>query len=578
MEKKNLQIERIVEYSDIFNDESKPRLEDLIQGIDRKHLCILLSNMSSRLVGRPFFDNDFSIQNGEFDCMRFFLSKKDPNFFGHVYMKFLELVKQNRDNGFEGRFVASGMSTVMLFQRYVFALEPCLNKFSIHTEQNIFKAYLLLNEKVLKACFKQDKNNIPLDLSLAEMYLAYNYANEDVEATDYNDAFRRQFIKSICLFEYLFRDKRLKGIRKSFLSHYHLSGWFEYWAYHIHFLNCIKYKSGVLDFSENSRIPKKVKKFIKKMSISLNTILPYDKNSDYIFFRSKPFIQIGKNEFAITNVTFLIEHLYNSLYFDLKSNRKESGFISDDEFRSYWTSEFAQKYMFHRFVRGCLHGNELVVLDGCECDSIVQKNNLTGVNPPDFYIRTPDCCLLFEFKDTLLSAKIKDERNSEKFFKELEKKFVKNNEGKPKGIAQLMINAKAIQDNAFVFDKVRSDIPIIPVLVVDNLTYTMRGMRTKLEYMKKDYCVQNKIDTKTICPLILVDVATFRLHQDYIANKGFYKVFSEYYAETLFSSNMDFESIMYTMNSFTEYMKAKPISNLDSVIERIVTYNKSYFS
>ena len=51
-----------------------------------------------------------------------------------------------------------------------------------------------------------------------------------------------------------------------------------------------------------------------------------------------------------------------------------------------------------------------------------------------------------------------------------------------------MLNAKAVQKGMFEFDDVHTDILIIPVLVVDNPTYVMKGMHTKMEYMMRDYC------------------------------------------------------------------------------------------
>lgn len=574
-----MELVRVIEYSDIFPEEGqkKPAIENLIQGINRKHLCTLVANMSNRLVGKPFLDNNFDPRREEFDCVHFFLSPQNQQFIQEVLNRYYDLEARCKQSGFNGQFISSGMSTVMAFQRLLFSLPPSKDSFNPHLEQNFFKAYLLMNEKVLNAkIYFTEKSNTPLDLRLAEYYLAYNYANEDVESKDYNDTFRRQLIKSICLFVYLFRDKRLKGLRRAFMAFYHMGNWSEYFVPHVMTIYLSEMKTGQLIVEGRSRIQRKSRRLIRQFSIQYDKIIPYDQNSDYSVFRAKPFIQLDRKSFMITNITFLIEHLFNNLYFDLKRFRKESGFCSDDEFRTYWTSEFSQKFMFHNFIRGCLHGDEIKVLDGCDCDRIVKDNHLTGVNPPDFYIRTPDCCILFEFKDTLFGAKIKDERDAEKLFKEIEKKFFKNSNGKPKGVVQLMLNAKAVQKGMFEFDDVHTDILIIPVLVVDNPTYVMRGMHTKMEYMMRDYCKQNDIESKTILPLILVDVATFRLHQEQFSKEGFYKVFTDYYTDITYKEGMNLDSTMETLRSFTEYMESKPISCAGRIFDQLMSQVKSY--
>ena len=114
------------------------------------------------------------------------------------------------------------------------------------------------------------------------------------------------------------------------------------------------------------------------------------------------------------------------------------------------------------------------------------------------------------------------------------------------------------------------------MLVVDNPTYVMRGMHTKMEYMMRDYCKQNDIESKTILPLILVDVATFRLYQEQFSKEGFYKVFTDYYTDITYKDGMNLDSTMETLRSFTEYMKSKPISCAGRIFDQLMSQVKSY--
>ena len=183
-----MELVRVIEYSDIFPEEGqkKPAIENLIQGINRKHLCTLVANMFNRLVGKPFFDNNLDPRREEFDCVHFFLSPQNQQFI----------------------------------------------------------------QEVLK----------------------------------------RQLIKSICLFVYLFRDKRLKGLRRAFMAFYHMGNWFEYFEPHVMTIYLSEMKTGQLIVEGRSRIQRKSRRLIRQFSIQYDRIIPYDQNSDYSVFRAKPFI------------------------------------------------------------------------------------------------------------------------------------------------------------------------------------------------------------------------------------------------------------------------------------------------
>ena len=251
--------------------------------------------------------------------------------------------------------------------------------------------------------------------------------------------------------------------------------------------------------------------------------------------------------------------------------------MSDDDFRRYFTTEFSQDFMLNHFVRKGLSGKEVVVLDGKQCDTIVKEKKVDKVNPPDFYLRYENSCVIFEFKDTLLSAKLKDEKDPEIFFKEIRKKFLVNQEGSLKGVAQLMSNAKAIQDGRFIFDDVKKDCVVYPILVVDNPVYTIHGMHTKLEYLMRDYCTETGIDGKYIKPLILVDVATLRLYSDLFSKKGFTEVLEEYYDAIKLSVNPSYEEATHSLMSFSEYMKQKKVGDMGKVFNQLLKQAEPYY-
>jgi hypothetical protein len=339
----------------------------------------------------------------------------------------------------------------------------------------------------------------------------------------------------------------------------------------------MKQKSGLLIVEGKHVTGRKARRVLKKSSIGYLDTIPYKDNVDFREFRGRPFIHLGNHRYAITNLSFVVEHIYNSVYFELKKYSKEAGFMNDDDFRRYFTTEFSQNFMLNRFVRKGLSGKEIVVYDGFQCDSIVKKVKADTVNPPDFYLRYENSCIIFEFKDTLLSAKLKDEKDPEAFFEEIKKKFLVSGDGSLKGVAQLMNNAKAIQEGKFIFDIVNRDTVIYPVLVVDNPVYTIRGMHTKLEYLMRDYCKEKGVDGKYVRPLILVDVATLRLYSDLFSKECFTVVFEEYYNAIKLSFQPSYDDAVNSLMSFSEYMKQKKVGDMGTVFNQLLKQAEPYY-
>ena len=268
-----------------------------------------------------------------------------------------------------------------------------------------------------------------------------------------------------------------------------------------------------------------------------------------------------KYHYAITNMTFVVEHLFNSVYFELKSFRKDAGFMSDDEFRQYYTTEFSQKYMFEGYVKQCMPSTVICSVSGSQCDALLEQAKNNGVNtdgivPPDYYLKVPEGCIIFEYKDALTSAKVKESRNAEKLFADIRRNFYENDKGSHKGVTQLLDSAKAIQEGAFFFDNLETDSIIYPVLVVDNPVYSMRGMQG--------------LRSETIKPLVLMDVATLKLYSDYLNSNGLTNTFEQYYQHInpngAKAKNEPFETLI----SFTEFMKDKEIGNMHKVFDRLL--------
>ncbi len=571
-------LERVVEYKDLFPEEidNIPDVKDLIVGINRKKLITMLSNMVNILVEKPFYDPNLKPDNKEYtDYLRFFLSKDNKNYILEIISRYRQFEKRSRSDGFEGPFIATRVAAVMMLERLIFSLSPCYNKYDCKQEVIFFKALLIINQIVNNAVYDCAKDiQLPLNLRLANVVLAYSFSNEGNEFEDYHDVYRRQMVRMKELFVYANNRKTWKPLRKLFFHNFGIKHWTHYLIPHTFVANKIKGKSGVLIMKNCDRVTKTSLKIIRKCSIDYNEVIPFEKNKDYSEFKSRPFIQLDKHHFVVVNGRFVIEHLYESMYFQLKKYRSFAGYNNDDDYRRDFTTDFTQNWMLNRFMSYCLTGTEKCVLTENDSNDIKTKQNRENVHPIDYYIHVDEGVLLFELKDTLSSAKTKDKRDAEVFFNDLYERFCestsKNDKLSPKGVKQLLLNVQAIQDGTFIFDNVRRDETIYPIIVVDSTYYTMRGVHTKLEYWMRDFCNSSGISDNTVKPLILMDISTLRLYADSFKKEGFIYYFEKYYSDISFHNN-NLDSGLNSLKSFSEFMNDKYNENIESVFKQVMS-------
>ena len=575
-----MEIIRVIQYSDLYPEDASnlPDAKSLVKGLTRDDLCTITANMVQRISARPFLDSKLDPRNDEYDFVRFFLSSASSSYIEDLldrYTKACKLLPPSYNN----TFYATSKVAIMSFQRLFFSVEPEVERiYSNKTEECFSKALLLSNEEVYDIVYNEEKYlTEPQDLQLARLYLAYNYANEDVQASDVHDLFRCQLVKSISLFSFLFlsKDKRIKALRRKFLEHFHIGHWVEYIIPHVMSIHFLKQNSGLLILKGSGRYVKAARRVVEKSCIEKDLLIPENDNPDFKVFRSRPFIRLRKHYYAITNPAFVVEHIFNSVYFELKRYRKDAGFVTDDEFRRYYTTEFSQKHMFERSVKNILPSNTLFSISGSQCDKVIEEARNNGINtngvvPPDYYIRVPEGCIVFEYKDALTNAKVKESRDVERLFADIRKKFFENEKGSHKGVAQLLDSAKAMQDGTFFFDDPASETTIYPVLVVDNPVYTMKGMRNVLEYMMREECSKRGMHSNNIKQLVVVDVATLKLYADYFNTNGIIAVFESYYRHVDPQGQKVREELFETLVSFSEFMKSKPIQNMGRVFNRII--------
>lgn len=561
-------IARIVEYTDIFPEESghEPDIVSLVSGINRKHLVTLTANMMSRLSGKKFYDADLIPTADNVDFIRFFISWRNREFIQDIVRRFRFLEKRNLAEGHDEPLLATRPAAIMYFQKIFFSVPPCEDEFTPEMEVRFFKAMLLANQKVNSGDHTVD-DNLPLDLQVAETFLAYNFANEGIEPSDTHDAYRRQMVRFVELVTFLERHKRLKPLRELFRQHYRIGHIYHYLAPHVIVIHRNKIGAGLHVFKGGNKIAKVCKRIMGRSAIRYDDVIPMDKNADFLTFRAFPVIQVGKHDFAVTSTAFMLDHIYESMYFQLKAFRLFAGFKNDDEFRTYITTMFTQDWMLNRFMARCVTNDVKALTEERSKEMVGRKK---GLEPPDYYVNENGKIILFELKDTLAKAQTKESRDADEFFADLKERFYESKKGARKAIRQLIDNVKSIQKGSFVFDNIPSTSIVYPVLVVDSTYFTQRGVHTKLEYWMRDYCKMIGVDDTKVKPIVLMDISTLRLYCRTIKEKGFVYHFEQYYKNIDWRKNPTLPILLNAQKSFSEYMAENPVEDINAVCNQVM--------
>lgn len=270
------------------------------------------------------------------------------------------------------------------------------------------------------------------------------------------------------------------------------------------------------------------------LSLDINATYPYDSNEvndrdcniDYRIFRSHPLVKNDQGKYYIYNLPLLCERLYNSLFFDLKSQYKGNFF-------QFYNSKFVEQYLFQQSMLKCIGKKSTVYFPHMEiiCEP-EQKDQ------PDFYIREKDSIILFECKGIKLNGMLKDRADLSDVIEELKNKLflsVKNvDKGVLKktetvGVTQLVKQMNLVEDDKFIWD---DDIPdkvsYYPVLVIEDPKIVQIGLMSIINEWYQSLLQEQLADTMSN-PVVVMSIDTLFFYKDIFKRKGFAKVFDEFY-------------------------------------------------
>lgn len=542
----NVRLAGIVGYKQLYPNVELYPLEKLLSGLPRIWAVRLVSNIQSKLVGKPFYNPNFrDTETSQIDVPRFFFGPNNLNQLNDVINRYETYLTLEAKRQQQPMTCATGNETPLLLLKHIMAMPESDRNIDIDIlERKLFLAFMIANELT----FNREQGELPykqdddLELYISSLLISrYAYNDYVSEKSELDDLVRNQISRTALFFNFVTNHPMLKELLNDFLVKYELISWNDYIKTYLSIQAIARSKMGVIDFmqlkDEDNLLSEKI---VDEDSIDINKPIPLSCNIDYETFRKKPFIKIAPHEYAVIDITFIINRMYDGLYFIFNEFWKNKHPEDPNKFKQIISTDFSEITIIDNCLREISNYHNWFSLTDPECKIIVPERILSS--SPDFYIRDGKNVFLFECKDVRIPKEIKAEGSTKQLLDEIDKDFVgyQNEKGRwrYKGVGQLVRNAKRIQDGLFAWDKaVKMDSRIFLVLVLNDYRQVSFGWKNYLNKKMYEECVRQNVDYSRVCPLILLDIGTLVLYKQNFMKHGFLKYFTNYYKKTHFDCN-----------------------------------------
>lgn len=497
----------IAEYNKVLGEEPKD-IAHYLNGISRRSIL----QAGAFLLG-------FKIQKSQYqdyrELIKMFFRTENAEFAKEMR---IGLDKLQAESGAE-IVVINPQTSLNLFQYAFEHLNDEETQSAVEIEQNIFLAYLALNQfgtQKESIAFSSSKS-APEQLRLAAMFFSQSYPYSDIVNYDEVELFTGQLIKAILLFEYLESTDRTKPLLKAFLAYYKCATWKEY----LHKLLPIVF--AVMSKDREAHTDLNVKEgetfesdceFIDKLIVDDNEGV---EDYDFKKLRDRPLYKFNPGQYRIIYSLFVIEKLFKGLYFKFAEiNKTLTGADKIKDLHSLYSDEFSERTLLYKVLKG-IYEERYIQFNG-------QQMKDAGLDAePDYYIRKGNAIFLFESKDFLIRAEVKTSYD----YALLEDAFKKKlySDTGPKAVLQLIKNIKRILQMSMIVDTAykANSVYIYPMVVVHDHQYDVIGLNKIVNDWFMDEVQKLKAEglpTQRIQPLIIVGIDTLIFIQDLLRERN----------------------------------------------------------
>lgn len=367
-------------------------------------------------------------------------------------------------------------SSLKLFETFFQINENDITQSDSEFERNLFEAYLVFNSEFTRkqSTAFSSVAEIPNNIRLSALYFSMHFIIADKINVNLHEMWLTQTIKSIYLFQFLNNDPRFSNILEALLLKFDSVSWKEYLKEIIHLAGLLKQgdieKYTDIKIEENDRFQRGCM-FLDKLSMQENDPI---NQFDFLTLRGKPFYKIDEGVYRVIYKPFAIDKIFTGQYFVLKEIKNEHPKITSFDLRSELNYKFSEKVMVYTAIKS-IFPDKGIHFTGDEMHEL----NMDG--EPDYYLRLGNKILLFESKDFLIRAEIKDSCDFRLIEPELKKRLhVGYNNGKPYNgaVLQLINNISLLLTKEFYVDTDYHyrNIYIYPILIIHQPQFDTGGL------------------------------------------------------------------------------------------------------
>jgi hypothetical protein len=472
---------QILEYNVLFGTENKPTINELLAYIPR--------DMAIKIAGT--INNWYG--NAELEKLNLFFATSSLN--NRQIIQGL-LNKYFMKNPNSPQILWATSETPIQLLRYAFAFPfSKITDDEISNEEAellIFKLILLMNEKAT------DYHINKKDMIIENMLFLLSVLNNNMHGQD--EYFRKdrsimQLYMAVEFFQYLEGVTKYHLIYEAFLRKHSVKSWNEYIRSIFGLISMLNYKAGWIPADlrndSDSLISLGILKSISRSysdDIQFYSAGPMDRsgNTDYKAFRERPLIKMPNGDYYLFCWEFMVDRLYNSLYFEFKELP-----ISEDmqkKVPSLFTDNFSEKVMFDRLLEDSISPQMYKLMS----EEFLRKNykHKSGeLGPPDYLLESMNSYIIFECKDIRIGGDETEKHDfdtlidiySNKLYKKrwryedgIKTYFSEDKDGRI-GITQLTSHLSDIRQGKFKFHNTKSDKTIYPVLILSDYKYVHKG-------------------------------------------------------------------------------------------------------
>lgn len=555
-------IAQILEYDALFGKLGRPKLLDILKLVPRD-MVINIAGVLTDLYGMA----------GAVKLNMFFSSKSNRNrtLVRDLLWKFENTMSPKRD------YFWTTSETPKQLLRHAFSIPTDQVKARELSEEDaellIFKAILLLNQE--NTHYKIRKEIItPTNMLFLLSVMNMNMHGDEEQSR--KDRSIMQLYFAVQFFQMLETLDEYRPLLGAFMNKHGVNYWNEYIRSIFGVLAMNNYKPakipGDLRNDENHLVNKVV---LDTIAMPWDELVKYKSdgpedrsgNTDYKEFRNRPLIVLGNGDYVFNSWEFVVDRLFNSLYFEFKELNVPKKLLG--KVNGLFTDKFSEKHLFDQLVEMSASKKkyDLITEDKMN-DNYPKEIRKDGeLGPPDYLLQNDKACIIFECKDVRIGG---DEIETHDFdvivdifsnklyqkrwrYKDGVKEYLPDDKDKRIGITQLTDHIAKVRAGSFKYANVNEDKRIYPVLILSDYKNLHRGFNHIANnwYMDSlDSLTSRSVNNR---PLIVMSFITLIKYHDLFTKYGFESYFEDYY-KVMFASPRDMNEAMTVNMSFDDFM------------------------